>query len=168
MYRVFNIGTFNPITWGATCLAAALLNTGVEYMVLRIAFKEPGLFVAVAAHSAMLLTKTPSRDDGAGRWHMDAFHRAFGDPIDAALWSASDPLRLAQAADSKTAPALWFDCGAQDRFGLFAGNQALHEALEARRITHEFALPPGDHGYEYVRTVLPRSLRFLASRLGAD
>lgn len=147
----------------------ALLGVSMGgYAALRIALKEPSLFAAVATHSAMLLTKPPAREDGAGRWHMDAFQRAFGDPIDAALWSASDPLRLARAADAKTAPALWFDCGAQDRFGLFAGNQALHEALEARGITHEFTLPPGDHGYEYVRTVLPRSLRFLASRLAAD
>jgi len=149
--------------------ARALLGVSMGgYAALRIALKEPGLFAAVAAHSAMLLTQPPAREDGAGRWHMDAFHGAFGDPIDAALWSAADPLQLAQMADAKTAPALAFDCGAQDRFGLFAGNEALHRALDARGITHEFALPPGDHGYEYVRGVLPRSLRFLASRLGAD
>ena len=149
--------------------ARALLGISMGgYAALRIALKQPGLFAAVAAHSAMLLTKPPAPEDGAGRWHMDAFHGAFGDPIDAALWSAADPLRLAQMADAKTAPALAFDCGAQDRFGLFAGNEALHRALEARGIAHEFSLPPGDHGYEYVRTVLPRSLRFLASRLAAD
>ena len=30
-----------------------------------------------------------------------------------------------------------------------------------------FALKPGDHGYEYVRSVLPSSLEFLAKRLAA-
>lgn len=136
------------------------------YAALRIAFKRPELFGAVAAHSAMLLPRIPTPADGAGRWHMDAFRRAFGDPIDAALWVASDPLALAPRADPGTTPALTFDCGAQDRFGLFEGNQALHRLLEARGIAHEFALPPGDHGYEYVRSVLPGSLRFLA-RSGA-
>jgi S-formylglutathione hydrolase FrmB len=136
------------------------------YAALRIAFRHPGLYRAVAAHSAMLLAKVPTRDDGAGRWHMDAFHRAFGDPIDARLWAASDPLALAAEVDAKAAPALLFDCGAQDRFGLFAGNQALHRALEVRGVAHEFSLPPGDHGYDYVRSVLPRSLRFLAGRGG--
>ena len=97
---------------------------------------------------------------------MDAFRRAFGDPIDAALWAASDPLALAPRADPAAAPALAFDCGAQDRFGLFEGNQALHRLLDSRGYPHEFALPPGDHGYEYVGTVLPGSLRFLA-RAGA-
>jgi S-formylglutathione hydrolase FrmB len=134
------------------------------YAALRIAFRHPGLYRAVAAHSAMLLTKVPTKEDGAGRWHMDAFHRAFGDPIDPRLWAASDPLALAGQVDLKAAPALLFDCGAQDRFGLFAGNEALHRALETRGVAHEYSLPPGDHGYDYVRSVLPRSLRFL----GAD
>lgn len=136
------------------------------YAALRIAFKHPELFGAVAAHSAMLLPRMPTPEDGAGRWHMDAFRRAFGEPIDPALWAASDPLALAPRADPGTAPALAFDCGAQDRFGLFEGNQALHRLLDARGIAHEFALPPGDHGYEYVRSALPGSLRFLA-RSGA-
>lgn len=135
------------------------------YAALRIALRQPGLFCAVAAHSAMLLARIPTAQDGAGRWHMDAFHRAFGDPIDPLLWASSDPLALARQADPKAAPALYFDCGAQDRFGLFAGNEALHRALEARGVAHEFSLPPGDHGYEYVHTVLPRSLRFLAARV---
>lgn len=135
------------------------------YAALRIAFRHPGLFRAVAAHSAMLLAKVPTREDGAGRWHMDAFQRAFGDPIDPALWAASDPLTLAGKVDAKTAPALFFDCGAQDRFGLFAGNEVLHRALAARGVAHQFSLPPGDHGYDYVRSVLPRSLRFLAARV---
>jgi S-formylglutathione hydrolase FrmB len=136
------------------------------YAALRIAFAHPEVFGAVAAHSAMLLPHIPTPQDGAGRWHMDAFRRAFGDPIDAALWAASDPLALAPRADPAAAPALAFDCGAQDRFGLFEGNQALHRVLDSRGYAHEFALPPGDHGYEYVRAVLPGSLRFLA-RAGA-
>jgi enterochelin esterase family protein len=132
------------------------------YAALRIAFTHPELFGAVSAHSAMLLQQIPTPQAGAGRWHMDAFKRAFGDPIDAALWAASDPLALAKHLDPAAAPALRFDCGAQDRFGLFEGNQALHRLLDARGVAHEFALPPGDHGYEYVRSVLAASLRFLA------
>jgi S-formylglutathione hydrolase FrmB len=132
------------------------------YAALRIAIAHPELFGAVATHSAMLLPKIPTPEAGAGRWHMDAFKRAFGDPIDAALWAASDPLALAPRLDPSAAPALRFDCGAQDRFGLSEGNLALHRLLEARGVAHEFALPPGDHGYEYVRTVLAASLRFLA------
>ncbi len=123
------------------------------------------LFRAVAAHSAMLIEKAPTAEEGAGRWHMAAFHKVFGDPIDAALWAANDPLALALKADPKTAPALYFDCGTEDRYGLFAGNRELHKRLEARGVVHEFGLYPGDHGYEYVRTVLDKSLRFLGRAL---
>ena len=131
------------------------------YAALRIAFQKPEAFRAVATHSAMLLEKVPSAQDGAGRWHMAAFQKAFGAPIDAALWTANDPLALALKADPKTAPAIYFDCGTEDRYGLFAGNRELHKRLEARGVAHEFGLYPGDHGYEYVHTVLDKSLRFL-------
>jgi S-formylglutathione hydrolase FrmB len=135
------------------------------YAALRLALAHPDLYRAVAAHSAMLLEKAPTPEEGAGRWHMAAFHRIFGDPIDAGLWAANDPLALAQKVDAKAAPALYFDCGTEDRYGLFAGNRELHRRLEARGVAHEFGLYPGDHGYEYVRTVLDKSLRFLGRQL---
>jgi S-formylglutathione hydrolase FrmB len=98
---------------------------------------------------------------------MAAFQRAFGNPIDAALWTAADPLALAEKADPKRTPALSFDCGAQDRYGLAAGNEELHRRLAARGVPHEFALPPGDHGYEYVLSVLDKGLRFLGGTIKA-
>ena len=135
------------------------------YAALRIAFTHPELFAAVATHSAMLLAKPPSQEDGARQWHMEAFHDVFGNPIDPALWQVNDPLALAAKADPKTAPALSFDCGSEDRFGLFAGNSDLHHRLEARGVRHEFGLYPGDHGYEYVLSVFEKSLRFLGEAL---
>ena len=135
------------------------------YAALRMALAHPDLFRAVATHSAMLLEKIPTAEEGAGRWHLSAFHKVFGDPIDATLWTANDPLALAVKADPKAAPALYFDCGTEDRYGLFAGNRELHRRLEARGVAHEFGLYPGDHGYEYVHTVLDRSLRFLGRAL---
>lgn len=137
------------------------------YAALRIALSRPQAFGAVAAHSAMLLTAIPRPEDGAGRWHMDAFRRVFGDPIDPKLWAESDPFVWAERVDPARAPRLYFDCGGQDRFGLFAGNEALHRRLEARGIPHEFSLQPGDHGYDYVRSVLPRSLAFLGKAFGS-
>ena len=50
--------------------------------------------------------------------------------------------------DPRAAPALYFDCGAQDRYGLFVGNEDLHRRLEKRGVSHDFALLPGDHGYD--------------------
>jgi S-formylglutathione hydrolase FrmB len=135
------------------------------YAALRIALARPEVYRAVAAHSAMVLEAIPTAAAGAGRWHLAAFGRAFGDPIDPARWAAADPLAWAGKADPRTTPALYFDCGAVDRYGLFKGNEDLHRRLEARGVSHEFHLYPGDHGYEYVRSVLPRSLRFLGRAL---
>jgi enterochelin esterase family protein len=135
------------------------------YGALRMAFKYPDRFAAVATHSAMVLEKIPTAEDGARRGQMAAFNRVFGDPIDPALWALNDPLQLVLKLDAKTAPALYFDCGTEDRFMLYIGNKDLHEKLLAKGVKHEFGLYPGDHGYDYVRTVIDKSLRFLGAAL---
>ncbi len=144
----------------------ALLGVSMGgYAALRVAFSRPELFVAVATHSAMLLDRIPSAAQGAGRWHMTAFHAVFGSPINAALWSENDPLTWARKVDPAGLPALYFDCGAEDRFGLAAGHRELHRILDERGVSHTFALPPGDHGYAFVRSRIETSLRFLVPRL---
>jgi uracil-DNA glycosylase family 4 len=144
----------------------ALLGVSMGgYAALHIAFDEPGLVAAVATHSAMLLERIPSAEQGAGRWHMAAFNKVFGDPIDAALWSENDPLVQARKVDPKAVPALFVDCGAEDRYGLAEGHRELHRILDERGIAHVFELPPGDHGYEFVRAQLAKSLRFLGDHL---
>lgn len=35
LYNVFNVGTFNPVTWTATVLGGAVINAGIELLVLR-------------------------------------------------------------------------------------------------------------------------------------
>lgn len=135
------------------------------YAALHVAFEQPGLVAAVATHSAMLLERIPSTDQGAGRWHMAAFNKVFGDPIDPALWADNDPLAWARKADPKTAPFLYVDCGAEDRYGFAAGHRELHETLDGRGVAHVFELPPGDHGYDFVRARLDRSLVFLGKVL---
>jgi S-formylglutathione hydrolase FrmB len=144
----------------------ALLGVSMGgYAALHVAFDQPGLFAAVATHSAMLLERIPSPEQGAGRWHMAAFNKVFGDPIDAALWAENDPLAWARKVDPKAVPALFVDCGAEDRYGLASGHRELHRILDERGIVHAFALPPGDHGYEFVRARLEKSLRFLGNAL---
>jgi S-formylglutathione hydrolase FrmB len=96
---------------------------------------------------------------------MAAFHQVFGDPIDAVLWAANDPLVQARKADAKAVPALYLDCGAEDRYGLASGHRVLDRILEERGIRRVFELPPGDHGYEFVRARIEKSLRFLGQRL---
>jgi S-formylglutathione hydrolase FrmB len=135
------------------------------YAALRLALRYPDRYSAAASHSAVLLEKAPRPEDGARSGQMEAFHHVFGRPIDPQRWSDADPLTWAARAEAGKVPPLRFDCGAQDRYGLAAGHRRLHEILLARGIAHEFDLPQGDHGYEYVRSVLARSLRFLADAL---
>lgn len=137
------------------------------YAALRIALSRPEVYRAVAAHSAMVLDAAPTAAAGAASFHMAAFHRAFGEPIDPVLWAASDPLARAARADPARTPALYFDCGTEDRYGLFKGNEELHRRLQARGVAHDFALRPGDHGYDYVRSALGYSLKFIAAALRA-
>jgi S-formylglutathione hydrolase FrmB len=144
----------------------ALLGVSMGgYAALHIAFDQPGLVAAVATHSAMLLERIPSADQGAGRWHMAAFNKVFGDPIDPVLWAENDPLAGARKADPKTVPALFMDCGAEDRYGLANGHRDLHRILDERGVAHQLELPPGDHGYEFVRARLEKSLVFLGNAL---
>jgi len=144
----------------------ALLGVSMGgYAALRIAFQHPDLFQAVATHSAMLLERVPSADQGAGRWHMAAFNKVFGDPINVALWAENDPLAWARKADPRAAPGLWLDCGAEDRYGLAQGHRDLDRILDERGVAHTLTLPPGDHGYEFVRAHIGESLRFLGRAL---
>lgn len=138
------------------------------YAALRIALAEPDRFGAVATHSAMLLSRPPTAEAGADRYQLAAFHRVFGDPIDPSRWAANDPLALAEKADAARLPALHLDCGAQDRYGLAAGHTELERRLKARGAALTLDLRPGDHGYEYVRSVLPAALRFFSETLVAS
>ena len=144
----------------------ALLGVSMGgYGALNIAFSRPDVFVAVATHSAMLLTEIPTIEAGARGGQMRAFTGVFGEPVDAAVWKADDPLELAKTVDAKKVPALYFDCGGQDRYGLFKGNELLHTILDGRKIANDFSISPGDHGYEFVKSVFPKSLGFLKARL---
>ncbi len=144
----------------------ALLGVSMGgYGALNIAFSRPEVFGAVATHSAMLLTEIPTIEAGARGGQMRAFTGVFGEPVDPAVWKADDPLELAKTVDPKKAPALYFDCGGQDRYGLFKGNEALHVILDGRKIPNDFSISPGDHGYEFVKSVFPKSLAFLKSKL---
>lgn len=135
------------------------------YAALRIALTRPDLFAAVVTHSAMLLEGPPSAAQGARKGHMRAFHGVFGDPVDSALWTRNDPIALAHDTDTSHPPALYMDCGAQDRYGLARGHRALGRLLDERGVPHTLEFPPGDHGYQFVRGRLANSFAFISASL---
>lgn len=71
IYKIFNIGTFNPGTWVATIFMAAFINTFIERAALRKFFEQPvtgrrefwllfaGNFLSVALAFASLLAFRP-------------------------------------------------------------------------------------------------------------
>jgi S-formylglutathione hydrolase FrmB len=157
---IAHVETTYRVRKGAAHRALLGISMG-GYAALRIAFAQPSVFGAVATHSAMLLTAPPTREAGARGGQMAAFEAIFGQPLDAAAWRDKDPLRLAESA-GRNGPRLYVDCGAQDRYGLAAGHRELSKRLTARGVEHTLELPPGDHGYEYVRSRLAESLAFLS------
>ncbi|WP_341897795.1 hypothetical protein [Ferrovibrio terrae] len=41
LYKIFDLGTFNPLTWTATFVLAVVITSGIEVICLRLAFKTP-------------------------------------------------------------------------------------------------------------------------------
>jgi S-formylglutathione hydrolase FrmB len=146
-----------PTRLGELCPASRWRGYGA----LTVAFDQPGLFAGVT--TARCCSRRSSAEQGARR--AAGGPPGVGDPVDTALWNENDPLLQARKVEAKAAPALFLDCGAEDRYGLANGHRELHRILEERGVSHSFELPPGDHGYEYVRTRLEKSLRFLGERL---
>jgi hypothetical protein len=73
IYKLFNIGTFNPGTWSATLFMAVVINTLIERAALRRFFKQPvdgrgafwllflGNFLSVGLAFASLFVFLPKR-----------------------------------------------------------------------------------------------------------
>jgi putative tributyrin esterase len=114
---------------------------------LRLGAKYPDRFRGISAHSAVT---TLGRLAEATGNRLDALP-GFGQPDGTALhWLEVNAARL---------PPLRFDCGTDDP--LLPGNRALHAALDARGIEHQYEEFAGGHDWLYWRLHLADTLRFL-------
>ena len=114
---------------------------------LRLGAKYPDRFRGISAHSSVT---TLGRLAEATGDRLDALP-GFGKPDGTALhWLEVNAARL---------PPLRFDCGTDDH--LLPGNRALHAALDARAIEHQYEEFAGGHDWPYWRLHLADSLRFL-------
>lgn len=54
-YKVFNVGTFNPVTWAATYLLAVAINAGLEWTVIQKGFRlsigKRGFWIIASANA---------------------------------------------------------------------------------------------------------------------
>jgi len=124
------------------------------YGALRFAFLRPDLFGSVSAHSAAIERDPPdevSAIQSPGNFISEVLGKTFGDPIDKAFWFRNSPYVLARknAAELKSLK-IYFDCGTDDRFGLYVGATEMDKILDSLKIRHEFHLYPGGHTGSYL------------------
>jgi len=121
------------------------------FAALRLAGKYPDRFLAAAAHSAV--TEAVQLDPLVAPGSRDGWSASAEDTsVLAALRGAGASL-----------PPLRFDCGVADDF--LPANRALHRALDAAGIGHDYAEHPGGHDWAYWRGHLADTLRFFGAVL---
>lgn len=142
---------------------------------LRLAFKHPSVFSAVAAIE-------PAIEAGAN-WNqlseIDKFYRAgsvvtekFGNPVDETYWRKNHPTSIAidnPLALEQSRLAIYFEVGDRDSLYLFRGAEYLHRALFDRDISHEFRfVRNADHVGPSVPKRVADGLKFLGKHLRGE
>ncbi len=139
---------------------------------LRLAFKHPGLFGAVAAME-------PGIEPISDFKEMRAKHRffrddllmttIFGNPIDREYWNANNPATIARHnAETLKSSGLriFLEAGDEDAFWLYEGTEYLHQVLYDLKIRHEYRLYYGaDHVGSTVAPRADESFAFLGNTL---
>lgn len=117
---------------------------------LRLAFKHPDVFCAVAAlepgiEPAHKFSAVEARDRF---WRDDAlFEEIYGSPVDDDYWAANNPATIAARDPGRLADlAVFLEVGDADSFGLHRGTEFLHRILFDAGISHDYRLIRGaDH-----------------------
>jgi S-formylglutathione hydrolase len=116
---------------------------------LRIAFKHPELFGAVAGMEPGIepLLRWEEMQTKNRFWRADdLFERAYGKPVDAEYWAANNPASIAAANPARLRDSglqIYLEAGDLDEFWLHEGTEFLHQVLWDRRVPHEYHLVRG-------------------------
>ena len=117
---------------------------------LRIAFKHPGLFQAVASQEPGI-EPALSYDDIKLRdrfWRTDKlYEKIYGNPVDKNWWATNNPANIAKVDPARLLGlGIYLEVGDQDMFYLDQGSEFLHRILFDAGISHEYRLVKGaDH-----------------------
>ncbi|MBI4456922.1 MAG: hypothetical protein HY644_13635 [Acidobacteria bacterium] len=134
------------------------------YGALKIGMKHPEMFSSVSAHGAVLISKFPDTDtiqpNTREARYLQILEGPFGKPFRRDYWESENPIRLAEHPEKFRNVKLYFDCGDRDRYGFDEGARELHRLLDEKGFPHEFAILPGDHGWEFLKQYMDRSLVF--------
>lgn len=131
---------------------------------LRLAFKHPDTFAAVAALEPAIEPALFWNEIGprVRFWRSEqVVQEMFGSPVDTGYWEANNPATIAKRDPSRLLGlGIYLDVGDQDMLYLHEGTEFLHRILFDAGIGHEYRLV---HGAEHVGPSLaPR----LADALG--
>lgn len=137
---------------------------------LRLAFKHPNLFAAVAAVEPAIEPALTWEEVGqrVKFWRLESFTETiFGSPVDEDYWGANNPATIAiREPDRLLDLAIYFEVGDQDMLYLHEGVEFLHRTLFDAGIGHDYRLV---HGAEHVGPSLePRladALAFIGRQL---
>ncbi len=139
---------------------------------LRLAFKHPDVFGAVAALEPGIAPIDDWQDMRPKHrfWRADRLmEQIYGKPVDREYWNANNPATLAQSRSQELRSAglrIFLEAGDADMFWLYEGTEYLHQVLWDLKIRHEYRLY---YDQDHVgRTLGPRTeaaFRFLASTL---
>jgi S-formylglutathione hydrolase len=127
---------------------------------LRIAFKYPELFQAVASmepgiEAALQFKEVQLRDRF---WRDDALLESiYGKPVDESYWAANNPATIANENPLRLVGlGIYLEAGDQDMFFLHHGTEFMHRILFDHGISHEYRLV---RGAEHVGpSIVPRFL----------
>ena len=137
---------------------------------LRLAFKHPHLFGAVAALAPGIQPALAFSDIDPE----DLFWKAiesrgnfYGAPPDPDFWRRNHPTAIAADAPERLrdpALAIYLECGDEDSFGMQRGTEFLHRVLFDHHVPHEYRLVRGaDHVGASFPARLRDALTFLAN-----
>lgn len=125
---------------------------------LRLAFKHPDVFGAVAAMEPAIEPISAFKDiRPKHRFFRDdqVMSTIFGDPIDVDYWNDNNPATIIQRETEKVKRAglkIFLEVGDEDAFWLYEGTEYLHRVLYELKIRHEYRLY---HGADHVGRTVP-------------
>src|SRR4029453_14818854 len=114
------------------------------YGSLKIAMKHPEMFGSASAHSAALVpdfnttTVTGRRLDQFKSLFDNIYGIGFasGGNLDLTSWTPHKPLELAKDTSKLQGMKLYFDCGTEDEYGFYGGQQVLDDMLTKAKYAH--------------------------------
>lgn len=137
---------------------------------LRVAFKHPDMFAAVAAlepaiEPAMFWSEVGPH---VRFWRSEEVLREmFGSPIDTAYWEANNPATIARRDPERLLGlGIYLEVGDQDMLYLHEGTEFLHRVLFDARLAHEYRLVHGaDHVGPSLQPRLADALGFIGRQI---